>query len=101
MKHFTIDVENNITVHASRKAAPETGAGVFATEEQLADLIGPDTKRLVEIWNSLPGVKPATKFAYRLSLDDDRMALANRILRQMSQPAVEEPEWFPCLRSGF
>ena len=65
MKHSTIDVENNITVHASRKAARETGAGVFATEEQLADLIGPDTKRLVEIWNSLPGVKPSTKFAYR------------------------------------
>ena len=29
MKHFTIDVENNITVHASRKAARETGATVF------------------------------------------------------------------------
>jgi hypothetical protein len=65
MKHFTIDGENNITVHASRKAARATGAGVFATEEQFADLIGPDSKRLLEIWNSLPGVKPATKFANR------------------------------------
>ena len=42
MKHFTIDAENNITVHATRKAARETDAGVFATEEQFSDLIGPD-----------------------------------------------------------
>src|SRR5439155_11905313 len=65
MKTFTIDAENNITVHSSRKAARETGAGVFATEEQFADLIGPDNKRLVEIWNGLAGVKPVTKFANR------------------------------------
>jgi hypothetical protein len=45
MKTFTIDTDNNITVHPSRKAARETGAGVFATEEQFADLIGPDNKR--------------------------------------------------------
>jgi hypothetical protein len=57
MKIFTIDAENNITIHASRKDARETGLGVFSTEEQFADLIGPDNKRLVEIWNSLPGVK--------------------------------------------
>ena len=65
MKTFTIDTDNNITVHASRKAARETGVGVFASEEQLAELIGPDNKRLVEIWNGLPGVKPVTKFANR------------------------------------
>jgi hypothetical protein len=65
MKHFTIDTDNNITVHASKKAARETGAGVFSTEEQLADLIGSDNKRLVEIWNSLAGVTPVTKFANR------------------------------------
>ena len=65
MKTFTIDTDNNITVHTSRKAARETGAGVFATEEQFADLIGPDNKRLVEIWNGLAGVKPVTKFANR------------------------------------
>jgi predicted transcriptional regulator len=65
MKHFTIDTENNITIHASRKAAHDTGAAVFSTEVQLADLIGPDNKRLLEIWNSLPGVKPVTKFANR------------------------------------
>ena len=65
MKTFTIDSENNITVHPSKKAAHDTGAGVFASEEQFADLIGPNNKRLVEIWNSLPGVTPVTKFANR------------------------------------
>src|ERR1019366_1434813 len=65
MKHFTIDTENNITIHASRKAAHDTGAAVFSTEVQLADLIGPDNKRLLDIWNSLPGVKPVTKFENR------------------------------------
>jgi hypothetical protein len=65
MKHFTIDAENHITVHASRKAARDSGAGVFSTEEQFADLIGPNNQRLVEIWNSRPSVKPVTKFANR------------------------------------
>ena len=34
MKHFAIDTENNITVHASRNAARHTGAGIFATDVQ-------------------------------------------------------------------
>src|SRR5260370_14787874 len=67
MKTFTIDADNNITTHTSRKAARETGAGVFATEEQFADLILPDNKRLVEIWTSLAGANPVTKFANRKS----------------------------------
>jgi hypothetical protein len=65
MKHFTIDTDNNITVYASKKAAREAGAAVFSTEEQFAELIGADNKRLVEIWNSLPGGKPVAKFANR------------------------------------
>jgi len=66
MKHFTIDAENNITIHASRKDAKEAAAELaFSTEEQFADLIGNDNKRLLDIWNSLPGVKPVTKFTDR------------------------------------
>src|SRR5450755_815735 len=65
MKHFTVDSDNCITIHSSRKAARETGAGAFSTEEQLGELIGADGKRLVEIWNSLTGVKPVAKFANR------------------------------------
>jgi hypothetical protein len=65
MKYFTINTENNIAAHASKKAARESAASAFSTEVQLADLIGPDNKRLVAIWNSLPGVQPVTKFANR------------------------------------
>ena len=65
MKYFTIDSENNVTVHANRQAARDTGAGVFCSEVQLADLVGPNNQRLIEIWNSLPGVKPVTKFTNR------------------------------------
>src|SRR5579871_2828918 len=65
MKHFTIDADNNITLHVSRKAARETGASVFSTEEQFADAIGNDNKRLIEIWNSLAGVTPVRKFTNR------------------------------------
>jgi len=87
MKMFTIDAENNITTHASRKAARDTGAGVFSTEEQFADLIGPDNKRLLEIWNSLPGVKPVAKFA-------NRKAATARIwetIQRLGVPAASEP----------
>lgn len=88
MKHFTIDTENNITVHTSRKAARETGAGVFSTEEQFADLIGPDDKRLVEIWNSLPGVKPVAKFANR-KVATERIWSAIQDLGEAPAPASE------------
>jgi hypothetical protein len=88
MKTFTIDNENNITVHASRKAARETGAGVFASEEQFADLIGPYNKRLVEIWNSLAGVKPVTKFA-------NRKAATERIWKVL-QSLGEQPATTPA-----
>jgi hypothetical protein len=87
MKHFTIDEDNNITVHASRKAARDTGAGVFGSEEQFADLIGPDSKRLVEIWNSLPGVKPATKFANR-KVATERIWKA---IQELGGPAAAQP----------
>ena len=90
MKHFTIDAENNITIHASKKAPRETGAGVFANEVQLADLIGPDNKRLVEIFNSLPGVRPVTKFANRkVATERIWKAIQNLGEVQAPAPAVE------------
>ncbi len=63
MNVFTIDAENNITVHATRKAARQTGADIFDSAESLAMLIGPDHQRLVGIWNSLTGVTPVTRFS--------------------------------------
>jgi Protein of unknown function (DUF3489) len=95
MKTFTIDTDNNITVHASRKAARETGAGVFASEVQLADLIGPDNKRLVEIWNGLSGVKPVTKFANRKSATERIWKVIQSLGERAVAPAelpVAEPE---------
>ena len=65
MNAFTIDADNNITVHATKKAARGTGAGVFDSAENFAELIGPDNKRMVEIWNSLTGVTPVKKFTSR------------------------------------
>jgi hypothetical protein len=86
-RFYDIDSDNNITVHATRKAARETGAGVFDTAENLAALIGPDNKRLVEIWNSLTGVTPVSKFA-------SRAIAARRIfaaVQQLAAPAGEAP----------
>jgi hypothetical protein len=91
MKTFTIDAENNITVHTSRKAARETGAGVFASEEQFAELIGPDNKRLVEIWNGLPGVKPITKFANRKSATERIWKTLQSLGGQAAAPVPETP----------
>lgn len=91
MQHFTIDTENNITVHANRRAARDTGASVFSTEVQFADLIGPDNKRLLEIYNSLPGVKPVTKFA-------NRKAATERIwkaIQTLGEVAASKPEPAP------
>jgi hypothetical protein len=67
MKAFTIDTENNITVHASVKAAPKTeGIEVFASEKALAELAAAwPAGRLVDIWNSLAGATPVKKFANR------------------------------------
>jgi hypothetical protein len=69
MKYFTIDSENNITYYPSAKAWRETlKAGVepvdkgFSSEVQLADAIGNDGRRLLAIWNSMPGVTPVKKF---------------------------------------
>ena len=66
MTTFTIDNENNITAHASREAARSDAGERFSTEEELAAAAAnwPGT-RLIEIWNSLPGVQPVRKFTSR------------------------------------
>jgi len=62
---FTIDEDNNITVFASSKEAANGGGGIeiFTSDEELARLASnwPGT-RLIEIWNSLPGVEPVRRF---------------------------------------
>jgi hypothetical protein len=63
MKTFTIDSENNITVYATFKAAREAASGIaFTNADDLAELLGGDSKRLVAIYNSLTGITPVKKF---------------------------------------
>jgi hypothetical protein len=68
MPTFTIDPDNNITVFTSSKNIEGTGEETerFSSAEELAELA---TKwpgaRLVEVWNSLPGVEPVERFTSR------------------------------------
>ena len=77
MTTFTIDCDNNITAFASlkeAKAADIAGAEYFSSEEELAQLAaawpvagarGRGSSKLIELWNSLPGVTPVKKFTDR------------------------------------
>ena len=89
---YTINAENNITAHATRKEAKETGLPVFSTEEQLADALGNDHKRLLEIWNTLPGVTPVKKFANRKAATETIW----RAIQGLAGPAAAEPTAEPA-----
>jgi hypothetical protein len=68
MKTFTIENEtNNIMAHATAKEAEALENAVsFRNEAGLAKLAADwPTARLIEIWNSLPGVTPVRKFTNR------------------------------------
>jgi Protein of unknown function (DUF3489) len=95
MKSFTIDAENNITVHSSAKEAEAVpNSERFSTEAALAKLAAnwPAT-RLVEIWNSLPGETAVKKFK-------DRATAVSRIWKAIqtlgqTAPAAEETTQAP------
>jgi hypothetical protein len=67
MTTYTIDAENNITVFASAKEiASGEGTETFGTARELAALSAEwPGARLVEIWNSLPGVEAVERFTSR------------------------------------
>ena len=68
MTAFTIDSENNITIFASLKEIEESeeGTETFTNQEEFAALADKWAGgRLVEIWNSLPGVQPVERFTSR------------------------------------
>jgi len=69
MKTFTIDDDNNISAFASKKEAAAnstTPFDPFASPTELAELAAAwPASRLVEIWNSIPGVSAVTKFTNR------------------------------------
>src|SRR5450756_2815056 len=67
MHRYVIDLENNITIYESGYGVPEAeGTEEFKSREELGHLAdGWPAARLVEIWNSLPGVVPVSKFTNR------------------------------------
>jgi hypothetical protein len=68
MTTFIIDAENSIAALTTEEAAagiPE-GATPFTSAKELLRLAADwPAERLVEIWNSIPGVKAATRFTNR------------------------------------
>ena len=65
---FAIDVDNNITVLASSEKIDDRkeGTETFSSPNELAALTGKwPGSRLVEIWNSLPGMEPVERFTSR------------------------------------
>jgi hypothetical protein len=76
MTIFTIDRDNNITAFASAtEAQSNPEAERFRSATDLAKLAAKwPASRLVEIWNSLPGVSPVRKFT-------NRQTAVNRIWR--------------------
>jgi hypothetical protein len=88
MSTFTIDRENNVTVVGSLQEVPENGEGIeiFSSAEALTALARKwPGARLVEIWNSMPGVEPVQRFT-------SRQAAATRIWKaiQHLQPGSGE-----------
>ncbi len=86
MPTFTIDTDNNITVLASSQQIEEReeGTETFSSPHELAALAARwPGARLVEIWNSLPGVEPVERFT-------SRQAAATRIWKaiQNLQPTA-------------
>jgi hypothetical protein len=85
MTIFTIDKDNNITAFTSTKTAnsnPETDR--FRSAKELAKLARKwPASRLIEIWNSLPGVSPVRKFT-------SRQVAIDRIWKAIQNLAPEE-----------
>jgi hypothetical protein len=68
MQAFTIDAENNITIFASLREVEGNGAETetFSTAQELGALVAKwPGARLIEIWNSLPGMEPVQRFTSR------------------------------------
>ena len=85
---FIIDAENNITAFGSQAEAGDAQGERFGSQQELAGLAANWLAgRLVEIWNSIPGLTPVKKFT-------DRKAAVNRIwkaIQHLNGDATPEP----------
>jgi hypothetical protein len=63
---FVIDAENSITAFTSQAEAGDAPGEKFGSQQELAALAASwPAARLVEIWNSIPGLTPVKKFTDR------------------------------------
>jgi hypothetical protein len=86
---FTIDSENNITAIESNAAIPDN-AQQFSSEKELSKLAADwPAERLVDIWNSLSGVKPVKKFT-------NRNAASGRIWKAIQSLGADVREHAPA-----
>ena len=88
MKAFIIDSDDNIRVFSSDEEANAPGVERFDSLDQFRALVEQwPAIRLVEIWNSLAGVKPVKKFT-------DRKTAVTRIWKTLQRlgPAEKAPE---------
>ena len=66
--------------HVCAVDGTETGTAVFASEQELEQLIaGWPARRLVEVWNQLPGVRPVARF-------ENRSVAVRRIWQALQEP---------------
>jgi hypothetical protein len=81
---FHLTAEDHIrTSNEAGAADADAGGGSFASEQELQEVAGAwPMKRLVEIWNRLPGIEPVARFT-------DRKIALRRIWRAL-QPQSEK-----------
>src|SRR5690349_12322024 len=92
MHTFTIDTHNNIARLAAHER-PTRESDKFTNEKELAKLASQwPARRLVEIWNGIPGVRRVSKFT-------DRKTAVRRLWARAQElrPAQTNP---PSVRDG-
>jgi hypothetical protein len=83
---FEVTSDDHILRMTDDQSEAHEQASAFATEQELQELCGGwPMKRLIAIWNSLPGVQPVEKFENR------QIALARiwRAIQPQAEPSLE------------
>ena len=81
---FQVTAEDHMHVLEEHGLGDSARDNSFASEQELQEVASAwPMKRLIEIWNHLPGVEPVTRFT-------DRKTAIRRIWRAL-QPQAEEP----------